>query len=158
MLKGAGLRDQIRLISAGQTASGFDVLEKIALGADTVNAARSMMIALGCVQSKACNTNECPTGIATQNPARAKAVVVDEKAERVRNYHDATVHVFLDLCGAMGFENPAHLSPADLFSRFEGRSRNFDEIYEPLIENQLHTDSIPESYRDDWHMASAEYF
>ena len=158
VLIGAGLRDQIRLISAGQTASGFDVLEKIALGADTVNAARSMMIALGCVQSKACNTNECPTGVATQNPARAKAIVVNEKSERIRSYHDATVYAFLDLCGAMGFENPTQLSPADLFSRFEGRSRNFDEIYEPLIENQLHTDNIPESYRDDWHISSAEYF
>jgi glutamate synthase domain-containing protein 2 len=84
VLIGAGLRDQIRLISAGQTASGFDLLEKIALGADTVNAARAMMIALGCVQAKACNTNECPTGIATQNPARARAIVVDEKASIIQ--------------------------------------------------------------------------
>ena len=158
VLIGAGLRDQIRLISAGQTASGFDLLEKIALGADTVNAARAMMIALGCVQAKACNTNECPTGIATQNPARARAILVDEKADRVKSYHDATEHVFLELCGAMGFENPSHLSPADLLSRFEGRSRNFDEIYEPLLERQLHTENIPNSYRDDWHKASAEHF
>lgn len=158
VLIGAGLRNKIRLISAGLTASAFDVLEKIALGADTVNAARSMMIALGCVQSKACNTNECPTGIATQNPSRARAIRVDEKSERVKNYHEATVHAFLDLCSAMGFDDPGHLSPSDLLSRFEGRSRNFDEIYESLIENQLHTESIPDSYRDDWNKASAEHF
>lgn len=158
VLIGAGLRDKIKLISAGQTASGFDVLEKIALGADAVNSARAMMIALGCVQAKACNTNECPTGIATQNPARARAILVDEKSERVKSYHKSTVHVFLELCGAMGFDDPSQLSPSDVLSRFEGRSRNFDEIYEPLIENQLHTDSIPNSYRDDWHKASAEHF
>ena len=158
VLKGAGLRNEIRLISAGQTASGFDMLEKIIVGADTVNAARAMMIALGCVQAKACNTNECPTGIATQNPARARAVIVGEKSERVKNFHNSTVHVFLELCGAMGFSNPDDLSATDLLSRFEGRGRNFDEIYEPLLENQLHTDNIPNSYRDDWHRASADHF
>src|SRR5690606_1455376 len=68
VLTGAGLRDNIRIISAGRTASGFDMLRKIAVGADSVNAARSMMIALGCVQSKTCNTNLCPTGVATQDP------------------------------------------------------------------------------------------
>ncbi len=158
VLTGAGLRDQIRITSAGLTASGFDMLEKIAAGADTVNAARAMMIALGCVQAKACNTNECPSGIATQNPARARAILVDEKSERVKSYHHATVHAFQELCGAMGFANPDDLSPSDLLSRFEGRGRNFDQIYEPLFENQLHTDSIPDSYRDDWHKASAEHF
>lgn len=158
VLIGAGLREEIRLISAGQTASGFDMLEKIIVGADTVNAARAMMIALGCVQAKACNTNECPTGIATQNPARARAIIVDEKSERVKNFHNSTVHVFLELCGAMGFSNPDDLSPSDLLSRFEGRGKNFDEIYESLLENQLHTDNIPNSYRDDWHKASADHF
>ncbi len=158
VLIGAGLRKQIKLISAGQTATGFDMLEKIIVGADTVNAARSMMMALGCVQAKACNTNDCPTGIATQNPSRARAVDVEEKSARVNNFHEATVHAFLELCGAMGFSNPDELSPSDLFSRFEGRAKNFDEIYEALIENQLHTDNIPNSYRDDWHKASAEQF
>ena len=158
VLIGAGLRNQIRLISAGHTATGFDMLEKIIVGANAVNAARSMMIALGCVQAKSCNTNKCPTGIATQDPARARAIDVDEKSERVKNYQAATVHACLDLCGAMGFDNPDHLAPVDLFSRFEGRSMNFDEIYEALIENQLQTENIPDSYRDDWHRASAEHF
>jgi len=158
VLIGAGLRDQIRLISAGQTATGFDMLEKIIVGADTVNAARSMMMALGCVQAKACNTNNCPTGIATQNSSRAKAIDVNEKSIRVKNFHQATVHAFKELCGAMGFSNPDNLSPSDLFSRFEGRAKNFDEIYEALVEKQLHTDNIPNSYRDDWHNASADHF
>ncbi|MEX0964566.1 MAG: FMN-binding glutamate synthase family protein [Pseudohongiellaceae bacterium] len=158
VLIGAGLRDQIRLVSAGHTATGFDMLEKIIVGADTVNAARSMMLALGCVQAKACNTNNCPSGVATQNPARARAIDVKDKSIRVKNFQQATVHSCLELCGAMGFSNPDHLSPADLFSRFEGRAKNFDEIYEALIENQLHTEGIPNSYRDDWHKASAEHF
>ncbi len=158
VLTGAGLRDRIRLISAGQTASGFDMLEKIIVGADTVNAARSMMIALGCVQAKACNTNHCPTGIATQNASRARAINVEEKSKRVENFHRATVEAFLDLCGAIGASNPGDLTPADLFCRFEGRALNFEEIYESLIENQLHSENIPDSYRDDWLKATADHF
>lgn len=158
VLIGAGLRDQIRLISAGHTATGFDMLEKIIVGADSVNAARSMMMALGCVQAKACNTNKCPSGVATQDPARARAIDVNEKSVRVKNFHAGTVHSCLELCGAMGFSDPNELSPSDLFSRFEGRSKNFDEIFEALLENQLHTENIPNSYRDDWHRASAEHF
>lgn len=158
VLTGAGLRDHIRLISAGQTASGFDMLEKIVVGADTVNAARSMMIAIGCVQAKACNTNECPTGIATQNASRARAINVEEKSDRAMNFQHATVETFLELCGAMGFNNPDDLSPSDLISRNDGRARNFDEIYEPLAQNQLLTENVPDSYRNDWQRASADQF
>lgn len=158
VLTGAGVRNQIKIISAGHTSTGFDMLEKIIVGADTVNAARSMMMALGCVQAKNCNTNHCPTGIATQNPFRAKAIDVPEKSKRVHNFHHATVHAFLDLCGAMGYSNPDDLSPVDLLSRHEDSVRNFDQIYQPLIKNQLLTDSIPDHYRDDWKKASATGF
>jgi glutamate synthase domain-containing protein 2 len=158
ILVGAGIRDRIRLISAGQTATGFDMLEKIAVGADTVNAARSMMMALGCVQAKACNTNHCPTGIATQDPNRAKAVDVDEKSVRVKNFQHGTVEAFLELCGAMGYSNPSDLTPSDLYSRCEGGMKNFDQIYEPMVDKQLFSDTAPSSYRDDWLKSSAATF
>ncbi|SUZ55423.1 uncharacterized protein METZ01_LOCUS8277 [marine metagenome] len=158
ILIGAGLRQHIGLISAGKTATGFDMLEKIILGADAVNAARSMMMALGCVQAKTCNTNNCPTGVATQNPLRARAIDVAEKSERVRNFHRATVHSFLELCGAIGFDNPSDLSPTDLFSRSEEGTKNFDQIYAPLNAGQLLSDSIPNSYREDWMKARSDSF
>lgn len=158
VLVGAGIRDRIKIISSGQTATGFDMLEKIAVGADAVNAARSMMMALGCVQAKACNTNHCPTGIATQDPSRAKAVDVDEKSVRVKNYQHATVEAFLELCGAMGYSDPCDLSPSDLFSRYEGGMKSFDQIYEPMVDKQLFSDTAPDSYRDDWLKSSAATF
>jgi glutamate synthase domain-containing protein 2 len=154
VLIGAGLREHIKIISAGQTATGFDMLEKIIVGADTVNAARSMMMAIGCVQAKACNTNRCPTGVATQDPSRAKAVDIPEKSQRVKHFHRGTVHSFRELVGAMGFDNPSDLSPGDLHSRWEGSSKHFDEIYKPLIKNQLFTDTAPEEYLHDWLKAS----
>jgi len=158
VLRGAGLRNSMRIISAGKTASGFDVLEKIMLGADTVNSARAMMLALGCVQAKACNTNKCPSGVATQNPYRARAIDIDEKSIRVRNFHDGTVKSFMELCGAMGFSNPANLTPSDLFSRCELGLKNYDQIYQPLLEGQLLSHNIPEHYRDDWLKATSESF
>ncbi len=81
-LIGAGLREQIRIIAAGKVASAFHMLRLMALGADTVNAARAMMLALGCIQSRHCHENTCPTGIATQNPDRYKALDIDGKATR----------------------------------------------------------------------------
>ena len=68
VLRGVGLRDKIKIIASGKVSSGFSVVSNLALGADMCNAARAMMIALGCIQALKCNTNQCPTGIATQDP------------------------------------------------------------------------------------------
>ncbi|MFT4862801.1 MAG: glutamate synthase domain-containing protein 2 [Pseudohongiellaceae bacterium] len=154
VLVGAGLREHIKIISSGQTATGFDMLEKVILGADTVNAARSMMMAIGCVQAKACNTNDCPTGVATQDPARSRAIDVNEKSQRVKNFQQGTVHSFLELIGAMGFDDPCDLAPSDLLSRCDGANKNFSEIYTPLLKNQLFTDTAPDEYLHDWLKAS----
>src|SRR5690606_35174822 len=154
VLTGAGPRDDSRIISAGRTASGFDILSKLAVGAATVNAARAMMIALGCVQPKICNTNHCPTGVATQDPVRNRAIDVDSKALRVANYHKGTMFAFLEMCGALGYDSPCMLKPSDLFRRMEGGLRHFDQIFTPLSPGQLLTSSIPDEYAD-WQRASA---
>lgn len=158
VLKGAGLREDIRLISSGMTATGFDLLEKIAVGADTVNAARSMMLALGCIQARHCNTNHCPTGVATQDPFRARAVDIEEKSVRVRNFHHATIEAFLELCGAMGLSDPDDLTADDLLRRTDSGIKSFPQLYEPLACDQLLSTDIPESYREDWSIANASSF
>lgn len=158
VLKGAGLRKDIKLIAAGKTASGFDILAKIALGADVVNSGRAMMLALGCIQSKSCNTNKCPTGVATQDVSRAKAVNVDLRAVRVKNYQAGTVAAFLELCGALGYEYPGQLKPADLHQRTDKGLLHFDQIYTPLSHEQLLMGIVPEAYKEDWHQASADRF
>jgi glutamate synthase domain-containing protein 2 len=158
VLTGAGLRDGIRIISAGKTATGFDMLSKIAAGADAVNAARSMMLAIGCIQSKSCNTNKCPTGIATQDPVRGRAVDVEDKSRRAANYQHGTVDAFLELCGALGYDDPEMLKAADLHQRVGNDLRNFNQIHTPLSPGQLLTQSIPAPYAEDWAKASAERF
>jgi glutamate synthase domain-containing protein 2 len=158
VLIGAGLREQTQLISSGQTASGFDMLEKLLVGANMVNAARAFMMAVGCVQAQSCNTNHCPTGVATQDPGRSRAINVTEKAERVRNYHEGTVHACFELCGAMGFDNPDTPNAEDLFTRYQEGLKNFHQIYQPLQAGQLLGSSIPDAYDHDWQRASAQRF
>ena len=78
-LVGSNLRDDIKLIASGKVATGYDIVTKIALGADACNAARSMMFALGCIQSLHCNTDACPTGVATQQKVRWSSLHVRDK-------------------------------------------------------------------------------
>ena len=66
-LVGCNLRNQIKVIASGRITSGFSITRNLALGADVTNSARGFMMSLGCIQALKCNSNKCPTGIATQN-------------------------------------------------------------------------------------------
>ncbi len=159
ILLGAELKQHIRVISSGITATGFDMLEKIALGADTVNAARSMMLALGCIQARACNTNRCPTGITTQDKALARAVDVGEKAQRVYRFQRATVEAFLELCGAMGLDSPDDLGPEHLFIRRHDGVRTYADINCSLRAGQLLAGGdAPQKFLRDWDSADPDSF
>ena len=115
-LVGANLRDDIKLIASGKIATGYDMVTKIALGADACNMARAMMFALGCLQSLSCNTDRCPTGIATQNKHRWSVLDVSDKSVRVANFQTRTIHSFCELVGALGIDDPDHLDPSHIRS------------------------------------------
>ncbi len=116
-LVGINVRDKIRIICSGKVTNGFDILTNLALGADMCNAARAMMIATGCVQSKQCNANTCPTGVATQNKRLQYGLVVEEKKHHVANYHKNTMRSFLEMVGAIGLNNPSDLKPEHIMRR-----------------------------------------
>ena len=67
ILDGSNLRGKIKLIASGRITNGFSITRNLALGADITNSARGFMMSLGCIQALKCNSNKCPTGIATQN-------------------------------------------------------------------------------------------
>ncbi|KGJ87365.1 FMN-binding glutamate synthase family protein [Colwellia psychrerythraea] len=163
-LVGVGLRHKIKIIASGKTASSFDLLAKIAAGADVVNAARTMMMAIGCIQSRHCNTNLCPTGVATQDPARAKAIDVESKSDRVKNFHDNTLASFFELVGSMGLDDPAKLVPQMIKRRSPyGMQMSMGSLVEPLSENALIDQSasnseLDESWQHWWDASSAEQF
>ncbi|MEJ8825612.1 FMN-binding glutamate synthase family protein [Variovorax humicola] len=109
-LVGVNLRHRIKLGCAGKVVSAFDLARMMALGADWCNAARGFMMTLGCIQSQTCHTGHCPTGVTTQDPQRQKALVVDTKAERVRNFHRSTLHALQELVQAAGLEHPQQIT------------------------------------------------
>ncbi len=163
-LIGVGLRDKITIIASGKTASSFDLLAKIAVGADIVNAARTMMMAIGCIQSRHCNTNLCPTGVATQDPARAKAIDVEDKSERVKNFHHNTLHSFFELVGSMGLNDPAKLLPQMIKKRSPyGTQMSLGSLVTQLKPNDLlntrtvHSE-LDESWQYWWQASSPEQF
>ncbi|RZK15473.1 MAG: FMN-binding glutamate synthase family protein [Pedobacter sp.] len=112
VLNGFDLKKHIKIIASGKVSSGFDLVKNIALGADMCNAARGMMFALGCIQALECNSNTCPTGVATQDQSLMKGLVVEDKTVRVKNFHNLTVASAVELLGAAGLREPAQLSRA----------------------------------------------
>ena len=101
-LNGYDLRKDIKVIASGKVFNGFHIARLIAIGADMVSVARAMMLATGCIQALQCNTNTCPTGVATQDKGLMKGLVVEDKAQRVANFHQATIGSFIELMAASG--------------------------------------------------------
>jgi len=97
--------------------SAFDIARMMALGADWCNAARGFMFALGCIQAQNCHTGNCPTGVATQDPRRERAIVVPTKAERVYRFHDHTLRALRELVQAAGLTHPGQLTASHIVRR-----------------------------------------
>ncbi len=158
-LIGAGLREEIRLISAGKIATGFHIARQLALGADLCNSARSMMFALGCIQALKCNTNKCPVGVATQDHTLTKGLIVSDKAIRVANYHDKTVDALLELVGAAGLDSPADLRPYHVFRRTSpSQVEHLGNIFPTIEPECLLGQDCPEPYRSEWAIAQTNTF
>jgi glutamate synthase domain-containing protein 2 len=158
-LVGFGIRKHIRILCSGKIVSGFDLISRLAIGADIGNSARAMMMALGCIQALRCNTNQCPTGVATQNPSLVAGLVPEDKSRRVANYHRDTVKTVAELIGAMGFSHTEKLRPWNLMKRTAlAEARNYEELYEFLPEGSLLGKDIPESFFRAMSQARADSF
>jgi glutamate synthase domain-containing protein 2 len=157
-LNGVGLRDKIRIIASGKIFSAFHLIRIIALGADTANSARGMMLSLGCIQSRTCNTDHCPTGIATQNPSRNKALVVEDKGRRVANFHRQTIENLVELLALAGLDSLEELEPSLINQRVKGTIiKNYAQLYPSAANLSLLSDAdIPDAWREAWDRAQAD--
>ncbi|HSG89257.1 MAG TPA: FMN-binding glutamate synthase family protein [Pseudomonadales bacterium] len=157
-LVGAGLRERIKVVASGRILSGFHMIRALAIGADLCASARGFMLSLGCIQSLRCNTNRCPTGIATQDPALVYGLDVDDKRARVARFHDGTVHSFMELLGAMGLRFPEELAPHHIFRRVDDlRVRNLAELYDYVAPGILtDEETIPDGMREEWQQARSD--
>ncbi len=159
-LVGAGLRDRVRIGASGKIISAFDMARVMALGADWCIAARGFMFAVGCIQAQACHTGHCPTGVTSPDPLRSRAVVVPDKAERVRNFHDNTIHALAELVAAAGLTHPGEFRPQHFLRRLSSeRVASFAEQYEFLAPGQLLSDPRSSArYSEPWRLARADSF
>jgi hypothetical protein len=118
------------------------------------------MFAVGCVQSRSCNTNRCPVGVATQDPVRQGALVVPDKAERVYNFHRLTLRALSEMLAAAGLEHPDDLMPHHLVRRVNATEiRQFSQLHAFLKPGELLGEDCADGfYAENWKRASSATF
>jgi glutamate synthase domain-containing protein 2 len=161
-LVGAGLRARVRVGCAGKVVTAFDIARLMALGADWCNAARGFMLALGCIQAQTCHTGTCPTGVTTQDPLRARALVVPDKAQRVHHFHHQTMHALQELVQAAGLRHPGEINAHHIARRVTDTEVKFlaDLLPQVAAGALLASDlsGLPDVFRTHWPQARAERF
>jgi len=165
-LLGLDLRQHIRLGASGKIVSAFDMVRVIALGADWCNSARGFMFALGCIQAQTCHTGNCPTGVTTQDAKRQVALVVPDKAQRVRNFHRNTLESLKELLEAAGLHKPSELSLRHVMRRVShSETRPLSVLYPTVPLGSLRQansadalQSLPLIFQDHWLSATASSF
>lgn len=129
-LRGYDLKKEIKIIASGKILTGFHIFRAIALGADACYSARGMMLALGCIQALECNSNHCPTGIATQKRHLIKGLNVEDKIGRVAKFHNETVKSFVEFMGATGADSLTKIKRHHVYRRInQEHIKTYAEIY-----------------------------
>lgn len=159
VLSGFGLRGKVKVIASGKIVTGFDIIHKLALGADLCYSARAMMFALGCIQALRCNSNECPAGVATQNIALVKGLDVEDKTVRVANFHKETIKSVAELLGAMGLERTEQVGPWHVMQRTsKSKVENLYELYNFVAVESFLKNNVSEQYARWFQASSPETF
>jgi glutamate synthase domain-containing protein 2 len=158
-LVGVGVRDQVKVGASGKVASGIDIVKRLIQGADYTNSARSMMMAVGCIQAQTCHTNTCPVGVATQDPKRMRALDVPDKTERVFHYQQQCVQQAMQVMGSMGVHGPDGLRPHMLRRRVDhDEVRSYAEMFHHLEPGQLLAEPPAGRWARDWAEADPDRF
>lgn len=158
---GLGLRGEVHIGAAGKIVTAFDIARTCALGADWCNAARGFMFALGCIQSQTCHTGRCPTGVSSQDPDRYRALVPEDKATRVYNFHQNTLHALKELLSAAGLTHPEQIGPEHIIRRVSStKVRSLAALHHWVRPNELRDELVPEHpvFRMFWRLARADSF
>ncbi len=104
----------VTLVITGGLRHPADFAKAMALGADAVAVSNAAIQAIGCVGMRACHTNNCPVGIATQKPHLRERLPVDIAAQRLARFFHASVDLMSVLARAAGHRHLQDFSPDDL--------------------------------------------
>ncbi len=104
----------VTLVITGGLRSHTDFVKALALGADAIAVSNAAMQAIGCLGMRACNTDNCPVGIATQKPGLRQRLVVEDAAQRLTRFFEATVELMQVLARACGHSHLSEMTVDDL--------------------------------------------
>jgi glutamate synthase domain-containing protein 2/CDGSH-type Zn-finger protein len=109
-----GNSGKITLIITGGLRMPMDFVKALALGADGVAISNSAMQAIGCVGARICNSNNCPAGIATQNPELRKRLDIDHAASNLTRFMASSVELMQVMARACGHRRLSDFNRNDL--------------------------------------------
>ncbi len=109
-----GLSGEITLIATGGLRTPADFVKAMALGADGIAVSNSAIQAIGCVGARMCNTNNCPSGIATQKPELRARLNVQVAAERLARFFEASSELMQVMARACGHDDIAKFNIDDI--------------------------------------------
>ena len=109
-------QQDVTLIATGGLRTDADFAKAMALGANGVAIANSAMQAIGCLGMRACSTNNCPVGIATQKEDLRARLKVNASAKRLHNFFEATTQLMVVLARACGHDDLQKFNINDLTS------------------------------------------
>ena len=112
-LDNSGRRD-VTLVITGGLRKPADFIKAMALGADAIAVSNAAMQAIGCIAMRACHTDNCPVGIATQKPHLVSRIVIEKSAHRLKNFFDASVELMQVMARACGHDHLSKFSIDDL--------------------------------------------
>ncbi|MDE0852572.1 glutamate synthase-related protein [Yoonia sp.] len=107
-------RRDITLVITGGLRTPADFIKAMALGADAIAVSNSAMQAIGCLAMRACHTNNCPVGIASQKTHLVNRLVVDKSAKRLTNFFHASVELMQVMARACGHDHLSKFEKDDL--------------------------------------------
>ena len=112
-LDASGQQD-VTLVATGGLRTPPDFVKAMALGADAVAVSNSALQAIGCLAMRACNTNTCPVGIATQKEDLRKRLEIAKSAKRLANFFEGSTELMKVLARACGHRSLADFDASDL--------------------------------------------
>lgn len=104
----------VSLIITGGLRVAEDFAKAMMLGADAIAVSNSALQAIGCLGMRACNTNNCPVGIATQKESLRQRIIIDQSAKQLHNFFDASNQLLKVISRACGHNDVRHFNIKDL--------------------------------------------
>ena len=113
-LDDCGKSGEVTLIITGGLRVPIDFVKALALGADGVALANSPMQAIGCIAARMCNTNNCPTGVATQKTHLRAKLNIQKSAQYLHNFFESSVALMKVMARACGHDHLHQFNKNDL--------------------------------------------